>query len=200
MPETQEQKIERLAKRQYQNWREKRFYETGAVESPQSWFYFQHPTHSDWYKLSMALKFITAAKKYGVDPYDFTALGISESGLGNLHPSNPTRVDIGLHFPRYRDVANPPVNELIDFSAKYLADKLGQYKDKLSGIQAYSGTGKVPYSGQRGKKYFGKTIQEIDLWRDKPQAKRVLDISSRLKKQPEIVDLLDQLARVTSRP
>jgi len=158
---------------------------------------------SDYYSKPMMRQFINSAKKYGVDPYDFLALGISESGLGHRHPSNPTRVDIGQHFPQYPPPYGPPMEELVDFSAKYLAEQLKKYSDKLSAIQAYSGTGKTIYGGSSKAvkeeygttKMFGRPFQEIDFWKEKPQAKRVMSISEQLKKTPEVANLIRELAR-----
>src|SRR3972149_11889122 len=81
----------------YKNWKEKRYYETGANKEPGSWMYLEHPTHSDWYSLSTMLDFIDAAEKNNINPIDYVALGISESGLGNQDYTNPVRVSWKSH-------------------------------------------------------------------------------------------------------
>jgi hypothetical protein len=81
----------------------------------------------------------------------------------------------------------------IDFGARKLAEQLKKYPDKLSGIQSYSGTGKIPYGGRVKGSFFGQPAEEMNLWRDKPQAKRVLDISGKLKNWKPISDFIDEV-------
>lgn len=207
-----------MPKKAYKTWKEKRLHETGAAEEPGSWFYLEHPTHSDWYSLSMALKFIDAAQKYGIDPYDYLALGISETGLGNPTPSNPAmasnpaRIDWGQHeerlkklYPEFKARGELPEVQRevsIDYGARYLSEMLNKYiNDKLAGLQAYSGAGKTIYGGSPEEikeiygttKFFGgRPYKEIDFWKEKPQAKRITEISDILRGMPELEGLISK--------
>jgi len=190
-------------------WQKERFYKTGASEEPGSWFWMNHPTHSDWYSLDMASKFADAAKSVGVDPWDFVALGISESGLGNQDYGNPTR----LWWKAYPEFVENVMSKIPDSKpeeqqkavigqgAKILAEKIKEYpNDRTRAIQAYSGKGKTIYGGhpdvveyQLGtKKVFGKDYRDIDFWRDMPQGKRVVTISDILKSMPELQGLISK--------
>ena len=189
-------------KKNFSDWKEKRFYESGAADNPDYWVWVDHPTHSDWYNKERISYFADVARKNGVDPYDFIALGISESGLGNQHFENPTRVNRGVHFPGVKDVKP---EELIDFSAKYLSEQLKKYGDREAGIQAYSGTGKTVYStplldsggnidastNPSSGKFFGKKKKDTDYWKEKPQAKRVIDIAEKIKTDPAIFGIVE---------
>jgi len=220
MAETQEQKIARLAAKQYRNWQEKRSVETGAAEYPKGWVWIDIPKFQDYYSVETIKKFITSAKRYNVDPYDFVALGIAESGLGRTTFSNPAHIDLPLHTrglwwalhekdpTKFRDPRQLPLEEkrdlYIDYSAKLLAEKLGKYKDKLSAIQAYSGTGKTVYGGDPETvkdlygttRLFGKPFSQINFWKEKPQAKRIAEISAQLKKQKSIDEYINELANL----
>ena len=219
MAETQEQKIARLAAKQYRNWQEKRLVETGAAEYPKGWTWIDIPKFQDYYPVETIKKFITSAKKYNVDPNDYLAVGIAESGLGLKHPSNPSRINIDVHLDRmkqlYPQLANfreisehPRFQDIsIDYGARYLGEQLGKYKDRLSALQAYSGTGKRLYGGPARwqmtpgaftgeEKYFGKPSTKINFWKEKPQGKRVAEISELLKKQKNISDYINELAQI----
>jgi hypothetical protein len=182
----------------YSNWKERRFYETPAWENPENWFYFEHPTHSDWYSKPMAQKFMATAKDVGVDPFDFLAVGISESGLGNLHPSNPARVNWGVHDKFLRGPEDETPERSMQVGALLLKQAMDKYKDRLSALQAYSGTGKTVYpnapKGQRPKKMFNRPIKEIDFWKEKPQGHRVDEISQLLQRNQAILDLMKSLS------
>lgn len=190
------------------SWKDRRAYETGALTEPDKWTWVEHPSHSDYYSKQDVAYFLETAIAHGVDPYDFLALGISESGLGS-HPDtrhNPTRVDLGLHFGAKPEEGNiPSPEELIDFSAEYLAKQFTKYKDRAKALQAYSGTGTKIYPGASkkqglppnitSKKFFGKQKDKINAWRDQPQAKRTMSISDSLKKNEEIKNAVDRAFR-----
>ena len=186
----------------FKNWKEKRFSETGAFKKPEGWIWVDHPTHSDWYQKEVINQFIISAKKYGIDPYDFIALGISETGLGNQNPGNPARINFAVHpsysIPPPEFTTSPKVfrkarGVAIDNAAEILAKQLKKYKDKESGIQAYSGTGRTLYGGGTAGNWFGKPLAGQDMWKEKPHAKRVLDISSKIRENPQIKSMVNPL-------
>ncbi len=209
--DNQIEKLQKLAskpnKKAPKNWKEKRERETGASLSPDEFMYLGEPTKfADWYPKEAILQFDAAARAHNLSPFDFLGLGIAESGLGYKHPDNPTRINLGVHQKEMERLypgvsfeeqdSEPGQSEKrrdtnIYHGAKLLAESLSHYpEDRLSGIQAYSGTGRTPYGGGAGKKYFGQSIKKLNLWRDKPQAKRVVEISDALKSIPELVRLL----------
>lgn len=186
-----------------QNWQEKRYNQLGVFMNPDAWTYLEHPTHSDWYQKGAIQKFAEAATRHGVDPYDFVALGISESGLGNQWPSNPTRIMLDKHgseLTRLYGMEDPSkqlggADMLTDYGARYMRDMMRKYPNRPDYLQAYSGTGRTFYGGNPGanSKWFGKPLGTINAWQDKPQAKRIMDISERLKTHPEIPDLISTI-------
>jgi hypothetical protein len=199
--------FQELAKRQeaqlpVKDWKERQFRQRGVSKYPEEWFYLEHPTHKDWYQKEMAKRFVSAAKDVGVDPYDYLAVGVSESGLGNLHPSNPARIDWDAHQKFLTGPGDPGSQRSIEVGAILLKEALSKYVDRLSGLQAYSGTGKTIYGGNPKAvealygttKIFGKPFQQIDFWKEKPQGKRVDAISQLLRKNPEVIDLIRQLS------
>lgn len=182
------------------NWQQKRWNDLEVYNNPKGWFWFgDHKTHSDYYDVGIARLFAEKAKQHGVDPLLYVALGISESGLGNQAAEDWPRINfdahrdemVKLYGDRINNIARGPeehyerMEDLVDFGARHLARSLKRYpKDLLSGVQAYSGTGRVPYGGdtEEGHRFFGKDIDKIDLWKEKPQGKRILGIYERLKK------------------
>ena len=189
-------------KRTYKNWKERRFYESGAYREPGSWLYLEHPTHTDWYSLSEMLKFIDAAEKNNIDPVDFVAMGISETGLGNQDYGNPTRINTTAHPNLYKILDKIPDTQpekqhaaMIDYGAKIMKENFKKYpKDRASALQAYSGEGKTIYGGEWNNvdyqlgttKVFGRPYEQINFWEEKPQAKRVMEIAEILKKHPDL--------------
>lgn len=164
-----------------------------------------HPTHSSYYDAGAARAFIAAAKRHGVDPVLYTALGISESRLGQADNYNLPRINLDAHSDELEklygrsnwfDAAPDWMSQsldLIDFGARYLASTIKRYPGNLlKGVQAYSGVGRKAYGGtaDEGRRFFGKDIKDINFWRDKPQAKRVLEIYELLKKDPQMERLL----------
>lgn len=219
-PELKDKMLRRGFDVKFKDWKEKQYVESGVYKDPDKYIWVDHPMYSDWYSKDMITKFSIAAKKYGVDPYDYIALGIVESGLGRQHPSNPSRVLEQLHgeriqklypeFPNYltramageskiQILADKSRDILIDYGARYLSEQLKKYPDKESGIQAYSGTGKTVYGGDVSfirdvygtTRMFGKPFQQIDFWKEKPQAKRILDTSKKLKENSDIVSFIE---------
>jgi hypothetical protein len=182
------------------DWRDRQYQKRGVSKDPSNFLWMDLGAHSDWYQKDIIKKFVDAANKYGVSPADYVALGISESGLGNQHSSNPSRINWDVHnkrlaeeYPEYAERGGLPAVQRevgIDFGAKYLSEQLKRFPDKLSGIQAYSGTGRTPYNGKRGGRYFGTQIRDLNLWKDKPQARRVMEFSDKLKSIPELIHLL----------
>ena len=196
--------IQTLAKlRPPKDWKERQFRERGVGKHPEEWFYLEHPTHKDWYQKEVAKRYIGAAKSAGVDPYDYLALGVSESGLGNLHPSNPSRIDWDVHQEFLNKGEEPESQRSIEVGAILLKRALDKYQDRLSGLQAYSGTGKTIYGGRPEvvdrlygtTKMFGKPFQKIDFWKEKPQGKRVDELSQLLRKNQDVIDLMRELSR-----
>jgi hypothetical protein len=191
----------------YKDWKTKRFYETGAHEDPSSWVYLEHPKLADWYSLNAMLDFIDAAKRHEVDPSLYTALGISESGLGNQDYGNPVHIFWNKHPELQKQMEKIPDTQLekqrqtiIDYGAKYLADQFKRYSgDLLSALQAYSGTGKTIYTGHPDvvkyqldtTRVFGKPYQKINFWKDKPQANRIVGIANLLRENPELTGLFE---------
>lgn len=192
-------------KPQHLSWKDRRAYETGALVEPDKWVWVEHPSHSDYYPKEDIKYFAERAAAHGIDPYDFIALGISESGLG-MQPgtyTNPTRVDLATHYNLLPDdgKATPSPEELIDFSAEYLAKQFAKYKDRAKSIQAYSGTGSKIYPkvvkgvhppNTTANKFFGKAKEQIDAWKDQPQSKRVMSISEQLRRNPDIAEAVER--------
>ncbi len=180
---------------------------TGPLDVPDRWLWLdlEKTKHSDYYNKDMVQKFAAAAKKYGVDPYDFIALGISETGLGNQDPRNPSKINPAEHEKTIRKLYSNVDSENwgdigIDYGARYLAEQQKKYpKNKLAALQAYSGTGsklykKTPWvDAPPESRWFGKPLKEQDMWKDKPQAKRIVAIAEKLRKNKEFRKYLDSL-------
>lgn len=193
----------------YKSWKEKRADDLSIENEPGNWEYLDIGKYRDWYHLPTMLQYVAAAEKYGINPFDYVALGISESGLGNTDPGNPSRIYWSQH-PSLTQMLSPTgmmpkeedTRELsIDFGAKFLADKFRQYpNDRMKALQAYSGTGKTIYGGhpdvvqyQTGStRSFGKPYQSINYWIDQPQAKRIAMIAEVIKALPELRGLFPE--------
>lgn len=194
-----------MAEKKHKSWKDKRFYETGAYLDPSSWFYLEHPTHSDWYSLATVLDFIDSAERANINPLWYVALGISESGLGNKD-ANQVRIFFKHHPSLMAELEKIPDSQearqkkaILDYGAKYLAQMLSKYSpDVVKGLQAYSGTGRTIYSGHPevveyvtgSRRSFGKPFHKIRYDREMPQAVRILEIASKLRQMPELAGLL----------
>lgn len=191
------------------NWKERRWNQLNVHESPADWIYLDnHKTHADWYQKGMVQQLAEAADRYGVDPYDYVALGISETGLGNQTDANPVRIYWPAHAKAFEErygynpddvqavTAEDKERHVIDYGAKYLADQFARFpNDRLSALQAYSGTGSKIYGGRTSGKYFGKNQQNLNAWRDKPQGRRVMELSDLLRKSPEFQEIIDSVLK-----
>ena len=209
-------------------WKERRFYETNAHKNPDQWIWINHKTHSDWYDKDIIKRARDIAIENGIDPYTFIAKGITESHLGNLHPDNPYRLDLRLHYPEIlkmiergeynlekggREVSNAWKTQeigtdagrdiMMDYAAKHFKKGLNKYpKDELAGIQAYSGEGKTIYGGHPdvvryhtgSTRSFGKPYQQIDFWKEKPQAKDTISVRNVIKDNPEVKSIVEPMA------
>jgi len=189
----------------------------GVSENPQDWTWFvdqsKPSTHTDWYNLPTILEFANAARKYGLDPADFVALGMSESGLGNFDPGNPARVFWSKHPSLMKALSGGddsgnlafmlPEDESrkisLDFAAKFLAEKFKQYpNDRMTALQAYSGLGNTLYGGNPdvveynlgSKRAFGKPYNQINYAKEKPQAQRVARLAEQVKTNPDMVNTI----------
>lgn len=80
----------------------------------------------------------------------------------------------------------------IDYGVKYLKKQLDTYSNLETAVQAYSGTGEIPYGGKNGKRYFGKEIGDMNLWGTQDQAKRAVGFSKMLKKDESIRSIVDE--------
>lgn len=192
----------------FRSWQERRAYETGASQFPEKWQWLPiEPKFQDYYSVPTMQTFVQAARKNLVDPSLLLALGIAESRLGNSNPSNPLRLYNNSLNDKVlaaldEDESLDPRNVSIDVGAEYLADQLRKYPDELSGVQAYSGTGKTLYKGNKdtmqeyygSTKFFGKPVERTNFWKEKPQGKRVLGIRDQLKASPEVARLIEQVA------
>lgn len=181
----------------FQNYKDKRDYQLGVYRDPNKWIWFEHPTHRDFLNKDVAGKFINTAMKYGIDPYKYLALGISETRLGNNNYSNPTQIRFDIHRDRIDKLY--PLNSgmsdqdvAIDYGGRYLKEMLDKYKgNELAGLQAYSGTGQVLYGGKAQGKFFGRNQAGLRVWDEHPQANRIVDIAGRIRKMPEFIDLVN---------
>ncbi len=186
----------------YKDWKQKRAFDTGAFENPEEFLWMDIPPYSDYYRKEAIKQFGNSAKKHGVEPNLFTALGVAESGLGNRHFSNPTRVDLTIHEKRLKDLGYDKdyPEDLIDYSARFLSELQGKYKSPLNAAQAYSGMGRTLYGGKADKVkqltgstrvFGGRDFRTINFKKEKPQGKRVLAIAEALKKIPELQSLYE---------
>lgn len=204
-------RLEMLAGKKYKGWKEKRQYETGALDNPKEFIWFEHPKFQDYYPKQAIAEFARAAKKFGVDPATYVSLGISESGLGYKNPSNPARINYGVHGGNiWKMVGDGIISSLdrrgqsVEFGASYLAQQAKKYKTPIEAIQAYSGTGVKPYGKSKAElerhlgtsKFFGTPYEKTNFWRDKPQGERVLEVLSKVKQQKEISDYINELANL----
>ena len=196
---------------EYKNWKEKRAQETEAGRYPEDWIWFdKYPKYEDYYNKDIIKRFVESAVKYGIDPYTYVALGISESGLGNKDPWNPPRIMIDKHKELEKalppgfigGVENPETyrNSLIDFGAKYLSQQYKNFpENELKAIQAYSGLGKTIYGGHPdvveyttgSKRSFGKDYRKINYVKEKQQAKRVIGIREKLREEQEFIKIIN---------
>lgn len=205
-----------LAGKEYKNWKQKRQYETGAIDYPKGWMWMDLPKFADYYPKETVKKFIQSAERYKLDPNDLLALGVAESGLGMKHPDNPLRINYDAHdkemrkrYPALQEVRDigdaPGIRDIvIDYGTELLADSFKKYKDRISALQAYSGTGSTLYGGPKRwamtpggisgeEKFFGKPIKETDFWKEKPQGKRVNEISIWLRKNEELQQMINEV-------
>jgi hypothetical protein len=192
----------------FKSWQERRAYETGAAQAPEKWKWLPiEPKFKDYYSVPTMQTFVQAARKNLVDPNLLLALGVAESRLGNANPTNPLRLyskslEDKVFAALDKDESLEPRDVSIDVGAEYLADQLRKYPDELSGVQAYSGTGKTLYQGDKKKmqefynstNFFGKPVEQTNFWKEKPQGKRVLGIRDQLKANPEVAALIEQVA------
>lgn len=202
----------------YKDWRTRRFHETGAWQDPQSWSYVPNSTHGDWYNLDNIMQFVDAATKYNVPINDYLALGVSESGLGNKHPSNPARVNYEANwenlirlYPDLVDVYGVPGKnnktemfaeakspELgkqvsIDFGAKRLSDLLAKNpNNRIRGIQKYSGAGKRMNVGYKSSPKAKPATPESRFF-----GKKLKDLD--FHKQPEQALRVDKISKDVSK-
>ena len=206
MAESLEKKLSRLARGKFLNWKERREFKTGALKSPKDFIWLEVGKFSDYYPKDMMKKIIKTASNYGLDPYDLLAVGIAESGLGYKNPVNPMQINLDVHEDemrkRYPQLQTLPKQEMtghpafpslsIDYAGHLLDKALKEFpEDRLSGLQAYSGKGRVLYGGTvKDEKYFNKPSKEINFWRDKPQGKRVDRISTMIKLNEELQHLI----------
>jgi len=181
----------------------------GPLTDPESWVWadlpdqpmgrgFKTGEHSDWLDKRNIESFVDAARRHGVDPLTFTALGISESHLGNLYPENPTQVNANAHelalARLYGHMGGlPEAEQNIDYGARLLKAAYNKYpSDELSAAQAYSGEGRKLGYGDPEDYYFGKKLKDIDFWRDKPQGRRLLSVRERLKENPDFMEVFNR--------
>ena len=165
--------------------KKERAQQLGVARSPEDWVWVSAGPYSDYFYKPYITEFADKARKSGIDPNDFLALGVAESGLGNFRPSNPFSVDWGQHFPEaWEKKVMPDRDTLIDFSAKLFKEGLTKYpKDRIKALQAYSGLGKINEPGDYTELYkrFGK---------QHPQGKKVDYLSKFLKSNPDIQELI----------
>jgi hypothetical protein len=205
-----------------ENWKQKRWNKLKVFEKPEDWVYLDgHKTHNDWYNKNNIAMFVEAAKKYGVDPYDFTALGISESGLGNVDGINLTRAlypaktatkgdpNVRGRWESLQYKGSPRTMEeeaeldplrkkmFIETGAEYLKLMTDKFPgNRTAAIQAYSGEGSQPI--HMYKNSFGKTWGKgsgRDMWKEHPQANRVIELSNLIRNNPEIKTIIDSIIK-----
>jgi hypothetical protein len=190
------------------DWNRKRAEELNVTTNPEQWIWFEHPKHADWINKQSLFDFIEAAERHGVDPYYMLGMGMVESHLGNLHPSNPARINWDVHEPALRKLGifeDQGTQEsirsgLIDFAARLLKEHFTKYpNDPISALQAYSGKGKTLYGGNSAvvkdlygtTKMFGKPFQKIDFWKEKPQGKAAYELATLLKDNAAVRQIVE---------
>jgi len=187
----------------------------GPISNPQGWLWMQLPEKkTDWYSKDMMKQFAEAAKRHGVDPLTYIALGVAETQLGNVNPTNPAMIypvahpaGFGTRKKLYGDKAETP-EASIDYGARLLHEGYKRFpKDELAAIQSYSGTGRTIYSKPKAdsdtvtpkitskSRYFGRPVKSIDFWKEKPQAHRVQEIAKALRQNKEFMQYLDEMMK-----
>jgi len=208
MAENLQEKMNRLARGQYLNWQERRQHETGALTSPGEYIWLNPKKFEDYYPRDIIKKIIETSSHYKLDPNDLLAVGVAETGLGYRNPNNPMQIFLDVHEgelrKRYPQIAHLSSREMtthpafprisIDYAGELLRDAFNKYPtNRLAALQRYSGRGSVLYGGRVGeKRFFGKPSTEIDFWKEKPQGRRVNEISWWLRANEELQKMINE--------
>lgn len=163
----------------------------------------------------------TSARMHGVDPYVALAVAAQESAFKTTNPMGyfPAGAFVNNTFVTNDDPesglsTNTPLDIRriinIDASMRRLKDKTARQSkhtpnDAALILQSYNGMGRVPNPSRTGKdgrermagRYGGQT-QEMVGRVDKPYGKRILEIVSMLKQQPDVVDIVKQYQPATT--
>lgn len=171
------------------NWKEKRWNDLEVYNNPEAFIYVDHDKFKDYYSKNTIGDMVKAARKYGVDPYTYLAIGVAEGGLGNTDQFNPVRIadaDVKGNADRrqvIRETAELPNldskeqeylarlyrEENIENGAEYLkllTDRYGREK----GIHAYNGLGKGAT-----KDYTGRINSVVAALKKNPEIKKLVE-------------------------
>ena len=163
----------------------------------------------------------TSARMHGVDPYVALAVAAQESAFKTTNPMGyfPAGKFVNNVFvtdddPESGLSTNTPLDVRrminIDASMRRLRDKTARQSAKTPNdaaliLQSYNGMGRVPNPMRRGRdgrermvgRYGGQT-QKMTGRVDKPYGKRILEIASMLKQQPDVVNIVKQYQPATT--